>query len=238
MSKTFAIADLHGRHDLLLMALERIEAANPNGGTIVFTGDYVDRGFESRQIIETLMAGPTDPKIWKWVCLQGNHELIMIAGCREGELRWWLKNGGDATLLSYGQKQGEYADVKVVPKEHLDWVQSLPITYRDRYRLFVHAFIDPTKSFEDQSDEDMQWKLYPAGLEDGHGEHHVVHGHHAHEYGPLLLKGRSNFDTQAFAIGRLVVGVFDNAVPGGPIATIEVQGPTIQELWEIVKATA
>ncbi|MEK1853319.1 MAG: metallophosphoesterase, partial [Phyllobacterium sp.] len=59
MSKTYAIADLHGRYDLLLAAIERIELADHSGGTIVFTGDYVDRGPQSRQIIERLIAGPS-----------------------------------------------------------------------------------------------------------------------------------------------------------------------------------
>lgn len=239
MGKTFAIADLHGRHDLLLAALERIETGHPNGGTIVFTGDYVDRGPASRQIIETLMAGPTKPG-WGWVCLRGNHEEIMQAGCL-GMLGWWLPNGGGATLISYGQKVGDAPDPSVVPDEHLKWMAGLPVIHIDRHRVFVHAGMQATP-LERQDEQANTWMLYPewdegAPYSDGELEFHVVHGHHQHEDGPVLLPGRSNFDTLAWWTGRLVVGVFDDDKPGGPVATIEIKGPTIHEMLG-VKETA
>jgi serine/threonine protein phosphatase 1 len=84
MSKTYAIADLHGRFDLLEMALTCIvERAEPSG-TVVTLGDYVDRGPDSRKIIERLIAGPGLDG-WRLICLKGNHEDIMwqtCAGCR------------------------------------------------------------------------------------------------------------------------------------------------------------
>lgn len=61
MGKTYVIADLHGRFDLLDTALIRLAEREPDGATLVFTGDYVDRGPQSRQIIERLMAGPPWP---------------------------------------------------------------------------------------------------------------------------------------------------------------------------------
>src|SRR5262249_18355698 len=76
MSKTYAIADLHGRFDLLEMALACIvERAEPLG-TLVTLGDYVDRGPDSRKIIERLMAG-LGREGWRLICLKGNHEDIM-----------------------------------------------------------------------------------------------------------------------------------------------------------------
>jgi len=234
MTKTFAIADLHGRHDLLLSAIDRIEAGHPNGGTVVFTGDYVDRGPASRQIIETLMAGPTKPG-WTWICLRGNHEEIMQAGCL-GVLGWWLPNGGGATLISYGQKVGDAPDPSVVPAAHLAWLAALPVMHNDGKRLFVHAGVDETIPLAEQSEQKCTWMLYPDGYAFGHGDLHVVHGHHQHEDGPLLLAGRTNLDTLAWWTGRLVVGVFDDDKPGGPVATIEIKGPTIHELLGLKEA--
>lgn len=234
MTKTYIIADLHGRHDLLVAAIARIEQSSHSGGTVVFTGDYVDRGPASRQVIETLMAGPQTPG-WKWICLRGNHEEIMQAGCL-GVLRWWMPNGGGATLVSYGLKVGDAIDGSVVPQEHLDWISSLPVMHSDGKRLFVHAGVQSGVPLDQQDEQKNTWMLYPDGAEDGYvfgdSDLHVVHGHHQHENGPLLFAGRSNFDTLAWFTGRLVVGVFDDHAPGGPASTIEIKGPTIHELME------
>ncbi|ABF71298.1 p047 [Rhizobium phage 16-3] len=236
MSKTFVIADLHGRHDLLVEAIKRIEESSHSGGTVVFTGDYVDRGPASRQVIETLMAGPSDQSRWTWVCLRGNHEEIMLTCCVVTGLvgRYWLPNGGGATLVSYGQKVGEDVDVSVVPNGHLEWIRSLPVMHIDKHRLFVHAGVQGGVPLEEQDAEKNVWMLYPDGAEDGYKDDglswHVVHGHHQHEDGPMLYAGRSNFDTLAWWTGRLVVGVFDDEVPGGPVSTIEVKGPHIEDM--------
>ena len=107
MAKTFAIADLHGRDDLLRGALAAIhEYGDRQPGTIVTMGDYIDRGPESRQIIERLMAGLDGG--WKLVCLRGNHEDIMLASLRAPGLinQWWVPNGGGQTLASYGVSEG------------------------------------------------------------------------------------------------------------------------------------
>jgi serine/threonine protein phosphatase 1 len=232
MTKTYAIADLHGRNDLLVAAIERIEQSSPSGGIVVFTGDYVDRGPSSRQVVETLMAGPQAPG-WTWICLRGNHEEIMQAGCM-GALQWWLPNGGGATLMSYGAKPGDNAHeaIDLVPEQHLIWMRSLPVMHIDGLRLFVHAGVQSGVLLTEQDEQKNTWMLYPDGAEDGYEHLHVVHGHHQHEDGPLLFAGRSNFDTLAWFTGRLVIGVFDNDVPGGPVSTIEIKGPSIDELRE------
>lgn len=233
MSKTFIIADLHGRHDLLIAAIERIEQASHSGGTIVFTGDYVDRGPTSRQVIETLMAGPSDPSRWKWVCLQGNHEEIMLAGCL-GVVHWWIPNGGGATLMSYGAQPGGDAHeaIKLVPGEHLDWIAGLRHYYEDEHRVFVHAGVDETLDLAETPSKVLQWHRYEREYPHGYRGKHVVHGHEQYEDGPVLHEGRSDFDTFAWYTGRLVVGVFDDEVPGGPVSSIEIKGPTIHELRE------
>lgn len=230
MTKTYIIADLHGRHDLLVKAIERIEDGNHSGGTIVFTGDYIDRGPTSRQVVETLMAGPQIPG-WKWICLQGNHEEIMMAGCL-GLLHWWLPNGGGATLVSYGAKPGSDAHeaVKLVPKDHLSWMFDLPLYYEDDHRVFVHAGVDETLDLPDTPSKVLQWHRYDREYPHGYRGKHVVHGHEQYEDGPVLHAGRSDFDTLAWWTGRLVVGVFDDEVAGGPVATIEIQGPHIEDM--------
>jgi serine/threonine protein phosphatase 1 len=84
MSKTYAIADLHGRIDLLEMALAKIADHADLPATLITLGDYVDRGPDSRQVIERLMAGLDED--WRLVCLKGNHKTscgrLAAASCR------------------------------------------------------------------------------------------------------------------------------------------------------------
>ena len=183
MSKTYAIADLHGRFDLLEMALGCISKRAKPPATLVTLGDYVDRGPDSRKIIERLIAG-LGRHGWRLICLKGNHEDIMWQTCRRlPDVDWWLTNGGGATLISYGQQEGDQADVTIVPAPHLDWVEQLPLMYVDRHRVFVHAGIDPNCPLDEQDAENVLWKIYPDDDDLGHGQRHIVHGHHQHAHG-------------------------------------------------------
>jgi serine/threonine protein phosphatase 1 len=236
VSKTYAIADLHGRFDLLEMALARITERADHTATLVTLGDYVDRGPDGRKIIERLMAG-LGREGWRLICLKGNHEDIMWQTCRRlPDVDWWLTNGGGATLISYGQQVGDQADVAVVPASHLDWVERLPLMYVDTHRVFVHAGIDPNCPLDEQDAEDVIWKIYPDYDDGGHGQRHVVHGHHQHPHGPIFKKNRTNLDTLAWYTGRLAIGVFDNGTPGGPIDVLEVNGEPIENILSTRRA--
>lgn len=218
---TFAVADLHGRLDLLEKALAAIEAyagpRDPAHGKrrIVFLGDYVDRGPASSGVVEKLKSGP--PPGWTWTCLKGNHEDMMAqAGRAPALMPWWIKNGGDTTLASY---QG----TGISPGDHLVWVENLPCLASDTFRVFVHGGVDPDLPLSAQSGKVMMMKRYVTGYPGGHGIRHVVHGHQPSEDGPLLYAGRTALDTLAWRTGRLVVAVFDDAIPGGPADLIEVR---------------
>jgi len=230
MSKTYAIADLHGRFDLLEMALACIAKCAEPPATLVTLGDYVDRGPDGRKIIERLMAG-LDRDGWRLICLKGNHEDIMWQTCRKlPDVDWWLTNGGGATLISYGQQLGDQADVTIVPAPHLDWIEQLPLIYVDRHRVFVHAGIDQNYPLDEQDAENIIWKIYPDDDDGGHGQRHVIHGHHQHAHGPIFKNNRTNLDTFAWYTGRLAIGVFDDATPGGPIEVLEVNGEPIEKI--------
>jgi Calcineurin-like phosphoesterase len=231
MSKTYAIADLHGRFDLLEMALAKIASHAELPATLVTLGDYVDRGPDSRKVIERLMGG-LSREGWRLICLKGNHEDIMWQTCRRKvpDCDWWLTNGGGATLISYGQNQGDEVDVTVVPDEHLAWIERLPLMHVDKYRIFVHAGVDSNCSLDKQDPQDVIWKIYDDHDEGGHGRRHIVHGHDQHANGPILKKNRTNLDTFAWYIGRLAIGVFDDDMPGGPLEILETQGPPIEAI--------
>ena len=223
MSFTYVIPDIHGRRDLLDRALAEI-AGHPGGqaGIIVTIGDYVDKGPESRQVIERLLPGIAGSR--RFVALKGNHDVMMVQGVRDrlhdpAKLARWLEKGGDTALASYG------GDPSAVPEAHIAWLDGLSLMHADAHRLYVHAGVDPGIPLDRQSEETLLWKRYPKGYSIGFGGRHVVHGHDNHPDGPLLYEGRTNLDTTAWRTGRLVVGIFDDDRPGGPVDFIVVRGP-------------
>lgn len=219
--KYYAIADLHGRFDLLLKAEDQIsQHAGGQPYKVITLGDYIDRGPDSNKIIQYLMdMQEADPS--GNICLQGNHEAMMVESIKAPLMPgWWIGNGGDTTLQSYGW--GGYpfniCSYEVVPKTHLDWMESLPLYYETEKQIFVHAGIPqqemslPPKTR--QSADMMQWMLYDKREAGGWKGKHVVHGHHQFDGGPHVWKsakgGRTDLDTYAWKTGRIVVGVFDD----------------------------
>ncbi|WP_441241307.1 metallophosphoesterase [Tardiphaga sp. 768_D3_N2_1] len=223
MPRTYVIPDLHGRRDLLDAALPRIEAhAGGKDATIVVLGDYVDKGPDSRGVIARLRAGVA-PHL-RLAMLKGNHDALMVAVLRgDVAVANWMVKGGDTALASYG---GEAADV---PVHDIDWLDGRPLWHMDAHRIYVHAGVDPALPLAQQDPRLLMTKRYAdddaSGHDAGEGARHVVHGHDRHPDGPLLKQGRSNFDTYAWKTGRLVIGVFDDALPGGPVELIEIIGP-------------
>ena len=211
MSQTYVIADLHGRFDLLEKALSAIEERQRDGGTIIFLGDYIDRGPQTRQVVERLIGGP--PAGWRWIKLKGNHEDMMVQCYARPNASWWLGNGGDHTLTSYGGQ---------IPGEHLSWAKNLALLHVDAHRVYVHAGVDPTRPLDQQDETTLLWLRYPPNEDIHFGDLHIVHGHTPHKDGPELFSGRTNLDTGAVLYGRLVVGIFDDEKAGGPIGLIEI----------------
>lgn len=222
MNLTYAIADLHGADDLLELALTAIEkhaAAAPAGScAVVFLGDYVDRGPGSRQIIERLMAGPAEG--WRWMCLKGNHEDMLVDTIRTPlDPDWWIGNGGGATLESYDATYASRGQ-RAIPEAHIAWMEALPPLAADHFRVYVHAGVDPTLPLEEQVTHELLWSR--MSNRHGHDGRFIVHGHTPHKKGPITEGQSIDLDTLAWKTGRLVIGVFDDGRPGGPIDLIEV----------------
>ena len=226
--KYYAIADLHGRYDLLDKALHKIWSTNTeNMFKIITLGDYIDRGPESNLIIQRLIRESKECKN-TYVCLQGNHESMAVE-CITHNLHpdWWVGNGGKETLASYGWswKDSPYSQMaySVVPKDHFDWMKGLPLFFETEKQVFVHAGIPmwnmnlpPNNSPKgERLAKDMQWMRYDYRDSGGWKGKHVVHGHEQYGDGPhqwLNEKkgGRTALDTWAYHTGRLVIGVFDD----------------------------
>jgi serine/threonine protein phosphatase 1 len=218
MSLTYVIPDIHGRVDLLRDAFAAIDQhAGGQFGTIVALGDYVDKGPDSRGAIELLRTGPHAG--WRFIALKGNHDSMMVSGLRDPErISYWLERGGDSALRSYG------GDPSKVPAEDIEWLDQLALMHVDRHRVYIHAGLDPELPLDRQPERALLWKRYPDDDTAGFDGRHIVHGHDSFIDGPKLFEGRTNLDTRAWRSGCMVIAVFDDDIPGGPIELLTVQG--------------
>jgi len=245
---TYAIGDVHGRLDLLMKAIAAIDGHGVGDGSrIIMLGDYVDRGPESRGVVEYLMAHAERQRI---VCLKGNHEAMMIEAIRGGDLNrmsTWMFHGGEETMRSYGWTGRHAASGALVPPSHLDWMASLPLMVRDAERVYVHAGLDPAFPVLEQDEATCLWirdrfldsRLDQIGL-------HVVHGHTPQWRGKPnageveRLPHRTNLDTGAYMTGVLAIGVFETGRPGGPVELLKVscatgQSNVVAPRWRVTR---
>ena len=189
--RAYAIGDVHGRLDLLELLLEVIERdiedRPPRKTLLIFLGDLIDRGPDSKGVIERLRTFH-HPRM-KPYFLAGNHEevLLRILAGERGVLSSWLQFGGAECLKSYGvdpssldltSERGSMAAVKrAIPKEHASFIASFCDTLSFGDYLFVHAGIRPGVDLSLQTQADLRWIRSPF-LEDAsdHGQV-IVHGH-------------------------------------------------------------
>lgn len=213
----YAVGDLHGRLDLLerLLPLIAADAAGSDAKRrfLVFLGDYVDRGPDSRGVIDRLMAGPLDG--FEQVCLLGNHEAWLLDFLDDpGAGAGWLMNGGAETLASYGVRAGfgltnrgrldavRTNFLAALPADHRAWLQALPLMWRRGDYAFVHAGVRPGVALDDQDARDLVWIREDFLWSEADFGAVVVHGHSICD-APESLENRICIDTGAFASGRL-----------------------------------
>jgi serine/threonine protein phosphatase 1 len=202
---TYAIGDIHGRLDLLMDLLSQIIThANGRSCKLVFLGDYIDRGPDSAGVLALVRRFQQH---WpeSVICLKGNHEAMLLEVVTEPAVTsWWLGNGGDNTLVSFGVSHpGD------LPADVLSWIAGLPTLYEDEHRYFVHAGLHPDLSLSEQDDQTKLWIRDEFLLVDYDFGKHVVHGHTPSQTGgPELRPYRTNLDTGAVFGGPLTAGVF------------------------------
>lgn len=154
--RTFVVGDIHGcvdEADRLLDAL-----APSSSDTLVFLGDYIDRGPASKAVIDRLLRlrheGP------HCVFLKGNHEDMFLAFLGHSGLYGdaFLFNGGEATLRSYGlaMRTGQ-TSAHLLPPDHVEFLLSLEMHYQHGQFFCVHAGLNPRRPLQDQEVEDMLW---------------------------------------------------------------------------------
>jgi serine/threonine protein phosphatase 1 len=213
--RIYAVGDLHGRVDLLdrlLMHIDDDLASFPAQRALhIFLGDYVDRGPDSRFVLDRLVArGQTHEAVF----LKGNHELFLLDFLRNPEvLKHWGQYGGVDTLMSYGvvppfnpsaeQLAGlATALYKAMPDAHLKFLGQLQTSFTCGDYFFVHAGVRPGVAFAEQQEKDLLW-IRDEFLQyaDGFGKI-IVHGHTPVTQADIR-PNRINIDTGAYATGLL-----------------------------------
>ncbi len=221
--RVYAIGDVHGRLDLLVKLLEMVNkdiAAHANSqNTAVFLGDYIDRGPDPAGVIDHLM-DLSIPQA-KCVFLMGNHERYMIDIAKGiSPIETWFRNGGKATAKSYGIDVGT-SDIpkdldqfrralqENVPDCHWQFLHSLRTSWRLGSVFFAHAGVNPTRSLDQQTEQDLIWiREKFLHSERDHGAL-IVHGHTPGPE-PEVLRNRINVDTLAYQSGHLTAVLLKN----------------------------
>jgi serine/threonine protein phosphatase 1 len=213
--RVYAIGDVHGRADLLSGLFNRIDAdlkANPvNQAVQVLVGDYIDRGPDSREVIDALIARRRQHAM---IYLKGNHESFVMQFLRDPSvLAEWQQAGGTNTLLSYGVKPSKRAGAaqqqetaaafrEALPETHLLFMQSLTLSFTCGDFFFAHAGVRPGIPLREQSEHDLLWIREDFLLHEDDFGKFIVHGH-TPGIEPDLRPNRINIDTGAYATGRL-----------------------------------
>ena len=153
MAKIFAVGDIHGSFDRLQELLQKIPIDFAND-TLVFIGDYIDRGPGSVEVVEYLLdLKKKEPGV---IFLKGNHE-NMLEKYLDGTDRFtYLLNGGQTTLDSYLSKT-DRSGTFPIPTDHMEFFKSLRLYYETEAYIFVHAGLRPKVPLASQQTEDLLW---------------------------------------------------------------------------------
>jgi serine/threonine protein phosphatase 1 len=192
MNKIYAVGDIHGCFDKLMALMDKIDI-DFESDTLVFLGDYIDRGPQSFEVVEYL----ADLKIRysSTVYLKGNHE-EMLEKYLSGEDRLtYLVNGGQQTLESYMNRPREEGEPPI-PRKHLDFFKSLKIFYETENYIFVHAGLKNKVTIENQKTEDLLW-IRKRFIESKYDFGKMVVFGHTPLHEPLLLPNKIGIDTGA-----------------------------------------
>jgi serine/threonine protein phosphatase 1 len=148
--RTLAIGDIHGALRAFESLLAKIDPGPDD--VLVFLGDFIDRGPDSAGVLRRLIALSTQREV---IALRGNHEqMILDARNSQAAFRDWLRNGGDATLKSYGGLRGSLQDV---PDEHWRFIAAAVDYYETPTHFFVHASAYPEVKLSEQPPEILRW---------------------------------------------------------------------------------
>jgi len=182
---TYAVGDIHGCLDVLRRLVQSLEARSSD--VFVFIGDYVDRGPDSKGVIDYLIALSE-----RYEChfIRGNHEQMFLDYLgREPGAIIWAYNGMERTMMSYGS-------LSAVPDRHIDFLNRTVYSYTIKRFVFVHAGVRPGITLEEQEERDLLWIREPflSSRNPIKGKT-IIYGHTPQSGGPLIEKSKIGIDT-------------------------------------------
>ncbi len=184
-ARTIAIGDVQGCSKALAALIEAVDPRPAD--VVVMLGDYVDRGPDSRGVLDRIIAlGPR----CRLVPLLGNHDQMMLEACSGGLLPLdtidWHEVGGLATLDSYGPDR----DIAAIPREHVDFLESCRNYHETSTHFFIHANYDSDIPMDEQSVAMYRWESLKYSTPGPHesGKTAVV-GHSSQKSGEILDLG-------------------------------------------------
>jgi serine/threonine protein phosphatase 1 len=213
--RVYAVGDIHGRADLLSDIFARIDddlRSRPTADSIqVFLGDYIDRGPNSRKVIDLLIERK---KSHQTIFLKGNHEDCLLRLLIDPDaLSEWKMIGGLSTIQSYGVPLTGHHDpqshqritaalAQAIPDSHHQFLRSLTLSYTLGDFFFAHAGVRPGVPLSAQSARDLLWIREDFLLHEEDFGKVIVHGH-TPALEPEIRRNRINIDTGAYATNRL-----------------------------------
>jgi len=218
MSKIIAIGDIHGEIHKLRNLFERLSFNKHD--TIIFLGDYIDRGEDSKSVIDFVLSLQHKCNL---VTLKGNHELFATDAYKllQGQkslaamFNSWMINGGEACLRSYC-RDGLYMDqpfeiVEEMFINHGNFFNNLQLTYETENHIFVHGYLAHEQDLTDQEEWQCLWGRYPDIWPHKSGKT-VVCGHSIQHSGVTNDKFKICIDTGSFLPdGYITAMVIDGA---------------------------
>lgn len=191
----YVIGDVHGCNKALRSLIEALRLGSSD--EVIFVGDYVDRGPNSRGVIDQLLSLKQQCRV---TVLRGNHE-VMLQGVVMCDMaaETWMRSGGNATIASYG------GSATKIPSKHLDFFQDLQRYHETANEIFVHAMYHPQQSIRDQSDELTYWTHLPVPVPMPHYSGKRVYVGHSPQAGGDILRHPHlvGVDTYCFGGGYL-----------------------------------
>ncbi len=243
MSRTFAIGDIHGDLDALNVVFERLPRLEASD-TLLFIGDYVDRGPQSAEVIAFVRKLPTTTPA-KVVALRGNHEDAWLRVIDRGWLEFVLPEGNGclSTLRSFtgapvdqplrARERETLLKGAFFPKDIVEWMKGLPYHYEDEHAIYVHAglphgaegFIHPSKAPEPAA---LLWLRDESFFRNYRGKL-VVFGHTATAFLPPELSSYTPEDPLDIWAGPCCVGLDTGAGKGGFLTALELPAMHVYE---------
>lgn len=212
-NRYYCFPDIHGCSDTLNKALNFVYSQNPDGGKIIFLGDYIDRGPDNLGVLQTVM---NPPENWEFVCLLGNHEEMFVNSYLDRTKFYDTKSAKDIA----GFKQDEFVMYQHIfqgiDRSIVDWMRNLNLFHIEDKNVFAHAFYDDTRKPEDQIASQCAWYRMDDWLtyQNDKQRLYLTHGHTPRKHGPVQSPNRTNLDCGGVFYGRYVIGEYNKDVKG------------------------